>query len=108
VDPMSMRTVRTAFRSVSRKAAKARRSRKSVPQHFTSLVRGGEVELVETLNRNDPCFWRSWSRLRGLLPDGRLVSTGLIGRIIGGSWGEAVALDRPPPFSWRLGALGVR
>jgi hypothetical protein len=51
-------------------------------------VRGGEVELVEKLGRNDPCPCGSGKRFQGLLPDIRMLSMGSSGMIIGGSEGE--------------------
>jgi len=48
------------------------------------FIRGGEVELVEKLGRNDPCLCGSGRSFQEVLPQGRQVSTGAIGMIIGG------------------------
>jgi hypothetical protein len=50
VNSMSMRTVRTAVGSVSRKDAKPRRRGKSAPQHFTGFVRGGSGARLTLLS----------------------------------------------------------
>lgn len=68
------------------------------------FVRGGEVELVEKLGRNDPCPCGSGSRFQNLLPKRRPLSTGRSGMTIGGSEGEGGGLKGPPPSSllWRV------
>jgi SEC-C motif len=52
------------------------------------FVRGGEVELLEKLGRNDPCPCGSAKRFQGLLPEGRPLSTGPSGMTIGGGEGS--------------------
>jgi SEC-C motif len=66
-------------------------------------VRGGEVELVEKLGRNDPCPCGSGSRFQGLLPERRPLSTGRNGITIGGSEGRGW-LEKTAAFllaAWR-------
>ncbi|MET1113209.1 MAG: SEC-C metal-binding domain-containing protein [Allosphingosinicella sp.] len=47
------------------------------------FVRGGEKELVEKLDRNDPCPCGSDRSFQALLPAHGPVSTGRCARIIG-------------------------
>ncbi|MEO1656127.1 MAG: SEC-C metal-binding domain-containing protein [Pseudomonadota bacterium] len=48
------------------------------------FIRGGDKELVEKLGRNDPCPCGSGRSFQEVLPQGRQISMGAIGMIIGG------------------------
>ncbi|NRA29171.1 MAG: SEC-C domain-containing protein [Parvularculaceae bacterium] len=48
------------------------------------FIRGGEVELVEKLGRNDPCPCGSGRSFQEVLPQGRQISMGATAMIIGG------------------------
>ncbi|WP_082553878.1 SEC-C metal-binding domain-containing protein [Altererythrobacter sp. Root672] len=47
-------------------------------------IKGGEIELLEKLGRNDPCPCGSGKSFQTLLPDLRPVSTARSGETIGG------------------------
>jgi SEC-C motif len=82
---------------VSSKRRKGYPSETSVKRGLR-FVRGGAVELVEKLGRNDPCPCGSGKRFQGVLPIIGPVSMGWSGMTIGGSEGE---LEGPPIPSWR-------
>jgi hypothetical protein len=46
-------------------------------------IKGGEIELLEKLGRNDPCPCGSGRRFQAVLPFGRPVSMGPSGAITG-------------------------